>query len=157
MGRRADMRLRGRRKHSPDDRRQAENQRRGVDIGGATTDMFSVFGGVFNRTVSANLGMIFISNVCARQRCPGSCAGSISTWMNASAEPRQKQNDPPTTIRSARSAGLEQAVAREALRLAYVQHKELPRRSRVQQQRTVGEMFQQGEAAEYRRNMQPTS
>jgi hypothetical protein len=24
----------------------------GVDIGGATTDVFSVFGGVFNRTVS---------------------------------------------------------------------------------------------------------
>jgi uncharacterized protein (TIGR01319 family) len=29
----------------------------GVDIGGATTDVFSVFEGVFNRTVSANLGM----------------------------------------------------------------------------------------------------
>ena len=29
----------------------------GVDIGGATTDVFSVFGAVFNRTVSANLGM----------------------------------------------------------------------------------------------------
>ena len=29
----------------------------GVDIGGATTDVFSVFDGTFNRTVSANLGM----------------------------------------------------------------------------------------------------
>ncbi|MCK5578653.1 MAG: glutamate mutase L, partial [Planctomycetes bacterium] len=29
----------------------------GVDIGGATTDTFSVFTGIFNRTVSANLGM----------------------------------------------------------------------------------------------------
>src|SRR4029079_19633397 len=28
----------------------------GVDIGGATTDVFSVFDGIFNRTVSANLG-----------------------------------------------------------------------------------------------------
>jgi len=38
----------------------------GVDIGGATTDVFSVFGGTFNRTVSANLGMSYsISNVCA--------------------------------------------------------------------------------------------
>ncbi|MDP6778290.1 MAG: glutamate mutase L, partial [Candidatus Latescibacteria bacterium] len=38
----------------------------GVDIGGATTDVFSVFGGVFNRTVSANLGMSYsISNVLA--------------------------------------------------------------------------------------------
>ena len=43
----------------------------GVDIGGATTDVFSVFRNrddvsVFNRTVSANLGMSYsISNVVA--------------------------------------------------------------------------------------------
>ncbi len=38
----------------------------GVDIGGATTDVFSVFDGQFNRTVSANLGMSYsISNVVA--------------------------------------------------------------------------------------------
>ena len=38
----------------------------GVDIGGATTDVFSVFDGVFNRTVSANLGMSYsVSNVLA--------------------------------------------------------------------------------------------
>ncbi|HRS96071.1 MAG TPA: glutamate mutase L, partial [Candidatus Latescibacteria bacterium] len=38
----------------------------GVDIGGATTDVFSVFDEVFNRTVSANLGMSYsISNVLA--------------------------------------------------------------------------------------------
>src|SRR5262252_7091199 len=38
----------------------------GVDIGGATTDVFSVFQGVFNRTVSANLGMSYsVSNVLA--------------------------------------------------------------------------------------------
>ena len=38
----------------------------GVDIGGATTDVFSVFDGVFHRTVSANLGMSYsISNVLA--------------------------------------------------------------------------------------------
>ena len=38
----------------------------GVDIGGATTDIFSVFQGKFNRTVSANLGMSYsICNVLA--------------------------------------------------------------------------------------------
>src|SRR5439155_10463355 len=38
----------------------------GVDIGGATTDVFSVFQEVFNRTVSANLGMSYsVSNVMA--------------------------------------------------------------------------------------------
>ena len=37
-----------------------------VDIGGATTDVFSVFRGVFNRTVSANLGMSYsVCNVLA--------------------------------------------------------------------------------------------
>jgi hypothetical protein len=33
----------------------------GVDIGGATTDVFSVIDGVFNRSVSANLGMSYSS------------------------------------------------------------------------------------------------
>ena len=43
----------------------------GVDIGGATTDVFNVFGGIFNRTVSANLGMSYsVSNVLARSRSP---------------------------------------------------------------------------------------
>jgi len=38
----------------------------GVDIGGATTDVFSVFQEIFNRTVSANYGMSYsISNVFA--------------------------------------------------------------------------------------------
>ena len=38
----------------------------GVDIGGATTDIFSVFQGIFNRTVSANLGMSYsVCNVLA--------------------------------------------------------------------------------------------
>ena len=41
----------------------------GVDIGGATTDVFSVFGGTFVRTVSANLGMSYsICNVLDRGR-----------------------------------------------------------------------------------------
>ena len=46
----------------------------GVDIGGATTDVFSVFKNreaepIFNRTVSANLGMSYsVSNVLAGSR-----------------------------------------------------------------------------------------
>ncbi len=46
--------------------RQYELNVLAVDIGGATTDVFSVFNGVFNRTVSANLGMSYsIGNVLA--------------------------------------------------------------------------------------------
>ena len=44
----------------------------GVDIGGATTDVFSVFDGHFNRTVSANLGHELLGEQRARRGrgCP---------------------------------------------------------------------------------------
>src|SRR5579871_5502103 len=49
----------------------------GVDIGGATTDVFSVFGGTFNRTVSANLGMSYsICNVLTEAKVE-----NIKRWL----------------------------------------------------------------------------
>ena len=49
----------------------------GVDIGGATTDVFSVFKGKFNRTVSANLGMSYsICNVLAEAGID-----NVSKWV----------------------------------------------------------------------------
>jgi len=48
-----------------------------VDIGGATTDVFSVFGEQFNRTVSANLGLSYsIGNVLAEAGAAG-----IRRWI----------------------------------------------------------------------------
>ncbi|MEZ5940119.1 MAG: glutamate mutase L [Planctomycetaceae bacterium] len=124
----------------------------GVDIGGATTDVFSVFDGpdgtpVFNRTVSANLGMSYsISNVCAE-------AGMerVLRWVGQSMDERELRNRVknkmirPTTIpQTAEALEFEQAVAREALRLAYKQHKEFATTLKgVQQQRTVGDTFSQ--------------
>ena len=68
----------------------------GVDIGGATTDIFSVFDGTFNRTVSANLGMSYsISNVCAE-----ATLSMILRWVHIDmdergpAQPGEEQNDP---------------------------------------------------------------
>lgn len=125
----------------------------GVDIGGATTDVFSVFTGpdgqpVFNRTVSANLGMSYsISNVCAEAGMP-----NVLRWMShSSMEERELRNRVknkmirPTTIPQTKEAlEFEQAVAREALRLAYQQHKEFATTLKgVQQQRTVGDTFTQ--------------
>ena len=51
----------------------------------------------------------------------------------------------PTTIPQSKEALIfEQAVAREALRLAYIQHKEFATTLKgVQQQRTVGDTFSQ--------------
>ncbi len=124
----------------------------GVDIGGATTDVFSVFRGsdgepVFNRTVSANLGMSYsISNVCAEAGLP-----MILRWMPFAMDERELRNRVknkmirPTTIPQTREALIfEQALAREALRLAYQQHREFATTLKgVQQQRTVGDVFSQ--------------
>ena len=118
-----------------------------VDIGGATTDVFSVFDGTFNRTVSANLGMSYsISNVCAEAGLD-----KVLRWVHIDMDERELRNRVknkmirPTTIpQSAEALVFEQAVAREALRLAYAQHKEFATTLKgVQQQRTVGDLFAQ--------------
>lgn len=119
----------------------------GVDIGGATTDVFSVFDGTFNRTVSANLGMSYsISNVCAE-----ASMSRILRWVHLDMDERELRNRVknkmirPTTIpQTLEALVFEQAVAREALRLAYLQHKEFATTLKgVQQQRTVGDVFSQ--------------
>ncbi|MBL1217623.1 MAG: methylaspartate mutase [Planctomycetes bacterium] len=119
----------------------------GVDIGGATTDVFSVFDKTFNRTVSANLGMSYsISNVCAEATMP-----NILRWVHFDMDERELRNRVknkmirPTTIpQSLEALVFEQAVAREALRLAYIQHKEFATTLKgVQQQRSVGDTFSQ--------------
>lgn len=124
----------------------------GVDIGGATTDVFSVFRGadgrpVFNRTVSANLGMSYsISNVCAEAGME-----NVLRWVHHKMDERELRNRVknkmirPTTIPQTEEAlDFEQAAAREALRLAYLQHKAFATTLKgVQQQRTVGDTFSQ--------------
>lgn len=119
----------------------------GVDIGGATTDVFSVFSGTFNRTVSANLGMSYsISNVLAEATLP-----KILRWIPHDCDERELRNlvknkmIRPTTIPQTLDALVfEQAVAREALRLSYVQHKQFATTlAGVQQQHSIGDAFGQ--------------
>jgi hypothetical protein len=124
----------------------------GVDIGGATTDVFSVFEGVFNRTVSANLGMSYsISNVLAE-------AGekNIMRWLPmemSAAEVRNRIRNKmirPTTIPSTlEDLKLEQAIAREALRLALLHHMSMAVGLKgVQQERTISDAFAQSRTGE---------
>ncbi len=121
-----------------------------VDIGGATTDVFSVYDGVFNRTVSANLGMSYsISNVCAEAGMK-----NVLRWVHVDMDERELRNRVknkmvrPTTIPQTLEALIfEQAVAREALRLAFMQHRSFATNLKgVQQQRTVGDVFSQQDA-----------
>ena len=118
-----------------------------VDIGGATTDVFSVFGGVFTRTVSANLGMSYsICNVLAEAGID-----NIRRWIPFPTEEsyvrnqlRNKMIRPTTIPQTLNDLYIEQAVCREALRLAFIHHKSLARELKgVQQTRTIGEALTQ--------------
>ena len=119
-----------------------------VDIGGATTDVFSVFGETFNRTVSANLGMSYsVFNVVVEAGLE-----NIRRWLPAGGPPAGELRDRlrnkmirPTTVPQTREDLLvEQAVAREAMRLALIQHRQLAVGLRgVQTTRSVGDMFTQ--------------
>jgi len=122
----------------------------GVDIGGATTDVFSVVGDeleFFNRTVSANLGMSYsISNVLLEAG-----VANIMRWVPFKMEEedlrnriRNKMIRPTTIPQTLEELIIEQAIAREALRLAFIHHKSLAVGLRgVQRQRSIGDVFDQ--------------
>jgi uncharacterized protein (TIGR01319 family) len=119
----------------------------GVDIGGATTDVFSVVDGQFTRTVSANLGMSYsVSNVLAEAGLE-----KIDRWLVEPLAEQQMRNRiknkmiRPTTIPQTQAdLALEQAIAREALRLAFDQHKALAVSLKgVQRERTIADAFEQ--------------
>ncbi|MFO7809805.1 MAG: glutamate mutase L [Candidatus Delongbacteria bacterium] len=126
----------------------------GVDIGGATTDVFSTFkledkdGSIhpkFNRTVSANLGMSYsVSNVLLE-----SGLDDIMRWVPFEVNEHDLRNRignkmiRPTTIpQSKEDLDIEQAIAREALRLSFIQHRSFAVGLKgVQQEKGISEAF----------------
>ena len=124
----------------------------GVDIGGATTDVFSVFQGVFNRTVSANLGMSYsVCNVLAEAGL-----ANVLRWVPLEIDEQELMNRignkmiRPTTIPQALDElKIEQAIAREALRLSFIQHKQFAVGLKgVQKERTISDAFDQSASGE---------
>ena len=119
----------------------------GVDIGGATTDVFSVFDEKFNRTVSANLGMSYsICNVLSE-----SGLDNIKRWLPFDIDNQiltnrisNKMIRPTTIPQTINDLKLEQAIAREALALSFKQHKEFAVSLKgIQQERTISDTFEQ--------------
>ena len=123
----------------------------GVDIGGATTDVFSYFRvdneGIFNRSVSANLGMSYsVSNVLAEAGIE-----NVMRWASFEIDEEDLRNRiknkmiRPTTIpQLLDELIIEQGLAREALRLAFEQHKSLAVGLKgIQQQRDIADAFDQ--------------
>jgi uncharacterized protein (TIGR01319 family) len=129
----------------------------GVDIGGATTDVFSVFQGKFNRTVSANLGMSYsVGNVLT-----SAGFANVARWSWVDLPPSEIRNRVknkiirPTTIpQLLEDLVIEQALAREALRLSLEQHKEFATTLKgVQIRRTVADAFAQTSSGQTLVNM----
>ncbi len=124
----------------------------GVDIGGATTDIFSVFQGIFNRTVSANLGMSYsVCNVLAEAGLD-----NVLRWVPFDIDKEELNNRignkmirPTTVPQSLEELIIEQAIAREALRLSFIQHKDFAVGLKgVQKKRTISDAFDQSESGE---------
>lgn len=129
----------------------------GVDIGGATTDVFSVFEGIFNRTVSANLGMSYsVCNVLAEAGI-----SNVMRWVPFEIDDETLTNSisnkmiRPTTIpQTMENLKIEQSIAREALRLSFKQHKEFAVGLKgVQKERTISDAFEQTSSGETLVNM----
>jgi len=98
----------------------------GVGLGGATTNVYSVFDGRFVRSVSANLGMSY--SICNVMKEAG--IGNIIRWLPFDLEEsdvrnrlRNKMIRPTTIPQTLEELVVEHAVAREALRLGLEHHK----------------------------------
>jgi hypothetical protein len=102
----------------------------GVGLGGATTNVYSVFEGKFVRTVSANLGMSY--SVCNVLKEAG--ISNIMRWVPFELEESilydeitNKMIRPTTIPQTLEELLIEHAIAREALRMGFLHHKFLAR------------------------------
>jgi len=129
----------------------------GVGLGGATTNVYSIFEGKFVRTVSANLGMSYsICNVLKE-----ATIDNIMRWIPFDIKPalirnrlRNKMIRPTTIPQTIEELIVEHAVAREALRLGFTHHKLLARGLvGVQRVLDIGRIFDQKAEIETYLNM----
>jgi hypothetical protein len=104
-----------------------------VDIGGATTDVFSFYEDTYSRTVSANLGMSYSASHVLLEAGPE----RIMRWLAKDLSERRLRNmiankciHPTRLPRDELELEVEQAIAREALRLALRTHRDLSLRVR---------------------------
>ncbi len=119
----------------------------GVGLGGATTNVYSVFDGKFVRSVSANLGMSY--SICNVMKEAG--IKNIMRWIPFEIDEgdlvdilRNKMIRPTTIPHTLKSLVVEHAVAREALRLGLKHHKTIATRLKgaKRAQRMIGDILE---------------
>jgi uncharacterized protein (TIGR01319 family) len=125
----------------------------GVGLGGATTNVYSIFDSRFVRSVSANLGMSY--SICNVLKEAG--IDKISRWMPFQIDEkeiinmlRNKMIRPTTLPQTLKDLIIEHAIAREAIRLGFLHHKTLATRLRgVKVERDIVDIFDQTLASTY--------
>jgi hypothetical protein len=126
-------------------------QQRGVnliaaDIGGDTTDIYSVYNGVFNRSLNAGIGLTYgISNIVKE-----SGIEKVLRWLPTMMDERSVRNIiwnmmiKPSQNLTNEEKEVQSAVAREAIRLGIEAHKVIASRLKgVVTGRTLSDMFEQ--------------
>lgn len=126
-------------------------QERGInmlafDVGGATTDVYSVYNGVFNRSLNADVGMTYgISNIMKEAGVE-----NLMRWMPEGLGEKEVRNIvgnimalQPSTL-TGEEAVVVQAAAREAMRLGLELHRNYVTRLKgAKIQRTIADIFDQ--------------
>ena len=117
-----------------------------VDVGSATTDVYSVFNGLFNRSLNADIGLRYgISNVMKQVGVE-----EILQWIPEERGERELRNIvgnmmilQPESL-SGDEVSVQQAVAREAIKLALESHREIASRLKgISLRRSIADMFEQ--------------
>ena len=117
-----------------------------VDIGGDTTDVYSVYNGVFNRSLNAGIGLTYgIGNIVKEAGID-----NVLRWLSSSFEERNVRNiignmmiKPHEKITS-EERRIQAAIAREAIKLGVTGHKAIAQRLKgVVTERTLSDMFEQ--------------
>jgi len=118
----------------------------GVDVGGETTDVYSVFNGVFNRSLNADIGITYgVMNIVKETGL-----GNVMRWLPPEMDEREVRNTVGNMMLheyetlSPGQKTIQAAVAREAVRLGIEKHKEVASRLKgTLVGRTLSDIFDQ--------------
>jgi len=118
----------------------------GVDVGGETTDVYSVLNGIFNRSLNADIGITYgIMNIVKETGLP-----NVMRWLPPEMKEREVRNTAGNMMLheyrslSPIQRNVQAAVAREAVRLGMEKHRGIASRLKGSLvERTLSDMFHQ--------------
>jgi len=118
----------------------------GVDVGGETTDVYSVFNGIFNRSLNADIGITYgVMNIVKETGL-----GNVMRWLPPDMDEREVRNTVGNMMLheygslSPDQKTVQAAVVREAVRLGMDKHKDIASRLKgTLVGRTLSDMFDQ--------------